>query len=343
MEKLRVGLVGAGGRGRAHANAIANAPNIEFVAVCDLDATAGEEVAEQYGSEYIANTSELYARDDIAAVGICVQTPSHHKMAMEALEAGRHLVTEKPMAASLSEAKEMVAAVAEAGVVAALSYQLRFGPVYAKMKELCEEIEPLQIFFARQRGMLVDKYMSPEPFDGIMDFISHDIDMVPFLAGRKPTALLASLQRDTWGNAGAIEVASVQIEFGSGDDKIVGCISSSMGGAGMPERLDVVGRNGIARKEGNSIYLAAGPNPPNPPEGARPPDPWCMCFEGEARDFTCDLYEHWAAAALDAEVPVAPAASYEDGYNALLLTLAIVESGTSGEKIELEEFAAAQG
>ena len=342
MEKLRVGLVGVGGRGRAHANAIANAPNIEFVAVCDLDATAGAEVAEQYGAEYVANTTELYARDDIEAVGICVQTRIHHQMAMEAVAAGRHLVTEKPMAASLKEAQEMVDAVAEAGLVAALSYQLRFGPLYAKMKELCEQIEPLQIFFARQRGMLVDKYMSPAPFDGIMDFISHDIDMVPFLAGRKPTALLASLQRDTWGTAGAIEVAGVQIELGAGDDKIVGCISSSMGGAGMPERLDVVGKNGIARKEGNSIYYAAGPNPPNPPEGARPPDPWCMSFEGETPDLTCSLYAHWAAAALDAEVPLAPAASYEDGYNALLLTLAIVESGRSGQTIQLDEFAAAQ-
>lgn len=340
MEKLRVGLVGAGGRGRSHANAIANAPNIEFVAICDLDASAGEEVAEQYGIEYIPDTAELYARDDIAAVGICVQTRLHHKMAMEALEAGRHLVTEKPMAGSVGEAKEMVTAVAEAGVVAAVSYQLRFGPVYAKMKELCEQIEPLQIFFARQRGMLMDKYMSPAPFDGIMDFISHDIDMVPFLAGRKPTALLASLRRDTWGDAQAIEVASVQIEFGGGNEKIVGCISSSMGGTGMPERLDVVGKNGIARKEGNTLHFAVGPNPP---VGGRPRDAWCMSFEGEARDFTCDLYEHWAAAALDSEVPLAPAASYEDGYNALLLTLAIVESGNSGERIELEEFAASQG
>ena len=111
----------------------------------------------------------------------------------------------------------------------------------------------------------------------------------------------------------------------------------------MPERLDVVGKNGIARKESNSIYYATGPNPPNPPEGARPPDPWCMSFEGETRDLTCSLYAHWAAAALDAEVPLTPAASYEDGYNALLLTLAIVESGRSGQTIQLDEFAAAQG
>jgi len=343
MEKLRVALVGAGGRGKSHANAIATAPNIEFVAVCDLDAATGKEVAEQYGIEYIPNTTELYARDDIAAVGICVQTRLHHKLAMEALEAGRHIVTEKPMAASISEAKEMVAAVAEAGVVAALSYQLRFGPLYAKMKELCEQIEPLQIFFARQRGMLLDKYMSPEPFDGIMDFISHDIDMVPFLAGKKPTALLASLRRNTWGNADAIEVAGVQIELGAAEDKTVGCISSSMGGAGIPERLDVVGKNGIAYKVGNTIHFAVGPNPPAPLNGARLRDRWSMSFEGEPGDFTRDLYEHWAASVLDASVPLAPAASYEDGYNALLMTLAIAESGNSGEKVQLEEFAASLG
>jgi len=197
MERLRTALIGAGGRGKAHANALANAAHVDFAAVCDLDETIGRETAEMYGIDYVPNTQELYARDDIAAVGICVQTPAHHKLAMEALAAGRHLLTEKPMAASCSQAKEMLDAVRETGLRAALSYQLRFAPLFAKARELCTLIEPLQITFARQRGMLTPKYLSPAPFDGIMDFISHDIDMVPFLAGRTPTAVSASLRRDT--------------------------------------------------------------------------------------------------------------------------------------------------
>ncbi len=337
MSKLRVALVGAGGRGQSHANAIANSPNIEFAAVCDIDAQAGKAAAEKFDTEYIASTAELYARDDIPAVGICVQTPLHYKLAMEAIGAGRHLVTEKPMAASAAEAKQMLEAVTEAGLRAALSYQLRFGPVYAKMKQLADQIEPLQIIFARQRGMLVPKYLSPAPFDGIMDFISHDIDMVPFLAGRKPTAVFASLRRDTWSDAGAIDVVGAQIEFGEGNDKVFGYISSSMGGNGVPERLDVIGKSGLAFKQGNIITFTTEANPSGPTDAR---EMWSLSFEGAARDFTIDLYTHWAACVLNPDLPLAPAASYQDGYNAMLITLAIAESGRTGERIELEEFAA---
>ena len=337
MEKLRAALIGAGGRGKSHANALANAPHVDFVAVCDMDETVGRETAEQYGIDYVPNTTELYARDDIAGVGICVQTPAHHKLAMEAISAGRHLLTEKPMAASFTQAREMLDAVRESGLRAALSYQLRFAPVFAKARELCAVIEPLQIIFARQRGMLTAKYLSPAPFDGIMDFISHDIDMIPFLAGRTPTAVSAVLRRDTWSDTGAIDVVSAQIEFAGEDGPCFGYISSSMGGQGIPQRLDVVGRKGFVFAEGNTVHFTTEDNPPGPLD---PRDRWALSFEGQVRDSTIDLYDHWAAAALDPQRSLAPAATYEDGYNALLITLAIVESGRSGEKIQLAEFAA---
>lgn len=337
MEKLRVALIGAGGRGTAHATAIAAAPNIEFAAICDLDETTGREAAEKFNTEYVANTAELYQRDDIPAVGICVQTPAHYKLAMGAIAAGRHLVTEKPMAATIAEAREMCEAVEEAGIRAALSYQLRFGPLYAKMREICDQIDPIQIYFARQRSMLVAKYLSPAPFDGIMDFISHDIDMVPYLAQRTPTTVYASLRRNTWAAADAIEVVNVQIEFGSGDDKIIGCLSSSMGGGGFPQRLDVIGKHGFAATAGtDQIVMTSQDNPPGPTDKR---DMWTLQLDANARDFTTDLYAHWAACVMDPNMDIAPAATYGDGYNALLITLAIVESAHSGEKINLAEFA----
>lgn len=336
MAKLSAALIGAGGRGRSHGNALAAAPNIDFKAVCDLDETVGREAAEQYGVEYVPNTQDLYARDDIEAVGICVQTPAHHKLAMEAISAGRHLLTEKPMAASYVEAREMLDAVNETGLRAALSYQLRFAPLFAKAKELCEVIEPLQIIFARQRGMLMPKYLSPAAFDGIMDFISHDIDMVPFLAGRKPIAVYADLRRDTWSDTGAIDVVSAQIEFAVEDGLSFGHISSSMGGGGFPQRLDIVGRTGFVYAEGNTLHFSTEENPPGPRDAR---DSWALSFEGQTHDSTHDLYEHWAAAVLDPDIPMSPAATYQDGYNALLITLAIVESGKSGDKVQLDEFA----
>ncbi|MFP3903731.1 MAG: Gfo/Idh/MocA family protein [Armatimonadota bacterium] len=336
MDALNVALVGIGGRGRAHANAMAAAPNINFVAICDIDEEVGTAAAEEFETEYVPSTDELYARDDIEAVGICVQTPLHHKLAMEAIEAGRHLLTEKPMAASHAEAREMKEAVAEADLVAALSYQLRFGPVYRKMKELAGQINPLQVMFARQRGMLKEQYLTPKPFDGIMDFISHDIDMVPFLAGLPPRAVCTTLRRNTWQDRDAIDVIGAQVEFGDEDDPVIGYISSSMGGGGMPQRLDIVGESGFAYLSGNTITFTTSENPPGPQDRR---DMWDLESKAEGRDYTADLYEHWASCVLDRSRDLAPAASYEDGYNALLLTLAMVESGRIGEKVVLEEYA----
>lgn len=336
MEKLRAAMIGAGGRGMSHIKSLAAAPNIDFVAICDIVEEVGRPVAEEFGVEYVPSTAELWKRD-IDAVGICVQTPLHYDLAMEAIGQGKHLLTEKPMCATLAQAREMRDAVAEKGLVAAISYQLRMGPVYRRMKEICTQIDPLQVLFARQRGMMSDKYMSPEPFDGIMDFISHDIDMVPFLAGRQPTAVFATTLRDVWAKAGAIEVCGAHIEFDNG--ACIGVISSSMGGQGVPQRLDVVGRNGIAVASGNTVNYAVGPNPP---PRAEPREMKSEELTITNPDFTFDLYEHWAACCLDRSKSLAPAASYADGYNALLITLAICESGRSGEKIDLAEFAAAQ-
>ncbi len=337
MDKLRVAMIGAGGRGMSHIRSIANAPNIEFVAICDMVEEAAEPIVEEFGVPWVSSIEDLLADYDIDGCGICVQTPYHYDTATPVIEAGKHLVTEKPMATSVSEAREMVEKVEDQGLVAAISYQLRFGPVYRKMKELCEEIDPLQIIFARQRGMLKDKYLSPEPFDGIMDFISHDIDMIPFLAGRNPKKVFATMSRDIWADAGAVSYMSAEIQLGEGPDRTAGIISSSMGGGGVPQRLDVVGRNGIAVAEGNNVKYAVGPNP-MPGEQGR--DTWNAAFAGEGRDFTQDLYRHWAAACLDDSVDLAPAASYRDGYNALLISLAMVESGESGEVVDIEEFAA---
>ena len=336
--KLRVAIVGLGNIGNTHGRVYQGREDCEIVAVCDIIEEAGRARAEEFQVEYVPTTEELYARDDVQAVGICVQTPQHYELAMGAIEAGRHLLSEKPMAASIAQAREMRDAAEEKGLCAAISYQLRMSPVFNKMKEICEQINPLQVLFARQRAMMSDKYLSPAPFDGIMDFISHDIDMVPHLAGRPPTAVFASFQRDTWAEAGAIELIGAQVEMGEGNDKAIGYISSSQGGGGVPQRLDVIGENGLAVATGNSIRFSTDPNPATKDDTR---DMWSVSFEGQGRDFTVDLYQHWAAHILNPDLDLAPVASYADGYNALLLSLAIVESGESGEKIDLAQFAAA--
>ncbi len=336
MDKLRVAMIGAGGRGMSHIRSIAAAPNIEFVAICDMVQEAAKPIVEEFGVPWVGSIEQLMADYELDGCGICVPTAYHYDTAIQVIEAGKHLVTEKPMAKSVAQAREMLEGVESRGLVSAISYQLRFGPVYRKVKELCEQIDPLQIIFARQRGMMSEKYLSPEPFDGIMDFISHDIDMIPFLAGREPKQVFTTMGRDVWADVNAIEYIGAQIALGEGPHQTVGIISSSMGGGGVPQRLDVVGRNGTAVATGNEVRFGIGPNP----DKTQARDPWSASFLGETHDFTMDLYAHWAAACLDDSVDIAPAATYRDGFNALLISLALVQSGETGEVVDIAEFAA---
>lgn len=336
MKTLKVAMIGAGGRGMSHIRSIAGAPNIEFVAICDMVEAAAKPIVEEFNVPWVGSIEQLIADYEIDGCGICVPTPYHYDTAIQVIEANKHLVTEKPMAQSIARAREMRDEVEKRGLVAAISYQLRFGPVYRRMKQLCEQIDPLQIIFARQRSMMGPKYLSPEPFDGIMDFISHDIDMIPFLAGREPKQVFATMGRDVWADVNAIEYIGAQIVLGEGPHQTVGVISSSQGGGGVPQRLDVVGRNGLAVATGNEVRYAVGPNPM--PGETR--DTWNDSFLGEARDFTADLYQHWADACLTG-ADLAPGATYRDGYNALLTSLAMVQSGETGEVVDLAEFAAA--
>ena len=337
MSVLRAVLIGVGGRGMSHAEALHQAPNIEFVGICDLVEAVGRPAAEKYGVDYIPSTAELWARDDVDAVGICVTTRLHYSLAMEVIERVKHLLTEKPMAAGITEARRMREQAEAKGLRAVISYQLRFGPLFRRLKDICVSIDPLQVMMARQRGMLIEKYLSPAPFDGIMDFVSHDIDMVPYLAGRSPVAVSAVTRRDTWSAAGAVDVVSALIELGEGDDRCAGIISSSMNGDGIPQRLDVVGKSGRAVVEGDTIRFTSDMDP-----AARgvPQDPWALQMQSPPRDFTIDMYRHWAACCLDPSLDIAPAATYREAYEALMLQLAIVEAGDSRQRIDLADYAA---
>ena len=108
-QKLRFALVGAGVIGTTHAHALAALPDVaELVAVVDRDPAKAQELADRYGALATTDLDAVLRRDDIHAVTICTPSGVHADGAVAALDAGKHVVVEKPIDITLPAADRII-------------------------------------------------------------------------------------------------------------------------------------------------------------------------------------------------------------------------------------------
>lgn len=202
MNTIRVGMVGYKFMGKAHSNAYRALPMFfpssirpEMKAICGRDATALEEARAQFGWE-TAETDwrKLIAREDIDLIDINAPSDAHKDIAIAAAEAGKHLFCEKPLALSLADAREMLAAAEQAGVRHMIGFNYRFAPAVQLAKKLIAEGRLGQIYHIRA-VFLQDWIMDPEfPLvwrlqkevagsGSLGDLGAHSIDLARYLVG----------------------------------------------------------------------------------------------------------------------------------------------------------------
>ncbi|HEY4023804.1 MAG TPA: Gfo/Idh/MocA family oxidoreductase [Pseudonocardiaceae bacterium] len=133
MGQLEVSLIGAGLIARLHLEAWIGAG--ASIRVYSDDGRA-EGLAREFGVRFAGSLAE--ALDGVDAVDICTPTGTHHEIAMAAIGAGVNIVCEKPLAADIGQAEEMVAAARESGVRLYPCHDVRFAPVYARLHELVD-------------------------------------------------------------------------------------------------------------------------------------------------------------------------------------------------------------
>lgn len=147
MEKLNVALVGTGFMGKAHSIATAVVPilfgspvEIERKVVVDIDEELARNAARQYGfSEHATDWREVVSRPDIDIVDICTPNDTHAPIAIAAAKAGKHVLCEKPMAMTVVDAEEMLAAARASGITTMLSYNYRHTPAIQMAQRLIKE------------------------------------------------------------------------------------------------------------------------------------------------------------------------------------------------------------
>lgn len=181
MSKLRVAVVGVGSLGQHHARIAAASEATELVAVVDPSESRGREIAAKVGTQWAPELAAVLDRVD--AVQIAAPTGFHHALGLETLKAGKHVIMEKPLAATLEEGKALLAALAAArvahpGLVAAVGHLERFNPAVTALRALGIKphfAEAIRVSPFPMRSMEVDV---------IMDVMIHDLDLLLALIGR---------------------------------------------------------------------------------------------------------------------------------------------------------------
>lgn len=141
MERVGIGIIGAGGIASAHASAwLSLGDNCQLVAFADQDIRRAQERTEQFGAlMWFSDPYDLLKRDDIHIVSICTPPFNHAELAIAALEAGKHVLVEKPMCCSLEEADKMIEAADRNERVLGVVFQWRFTSEFTRIKTLLEQ------------------------------------------------------------------------------------------------------------------------------------------------------------------------------------------------------------
>lgn len=202
MSKIKVGVVGTGFIGPAHIEALRRLPNVEVAALCEVSQELAEAKAAQLGIGRAYTFEELLKQDDITAIHICTPNFLHYSQSKAALEAGKHVICEKPLAKDLDEAEELVALAAKTGLVNAVHFNLRYYPLARQMKVMREKGDLGEVYSIigsyLQDWLFYDTdynwRLEPDKSGdsrAIADIGSHLMDIIEYITGLKTVAVMA--------------------------------------------------------------------------------------------------------------------------------------------------------
>ena len=150
---IRMGLIGAGQRGQMHLEEYQQIAGAEIVAIADINETLAQRVAAQFKiPDVYTDYHDLLQRDDIEAVDICLHNNLHRPAAVAAMEAGKHVLCEKPMAGSYADAKIMYDTAQRLGRKLAIQLFTLFKPETRAAKLLIDEGYLGELYHARSTG-----------------------------------------------------------------------------------------------------------------------------------------------------------------------------------------------
>jgi predicted dehydrogenase len=202
LEKTKVAIFGIGFMGRVHTEALRRLGNVEVIGVAGRTAEAARKFADNLGIERATgHYQDLLADADVSAVHICAPNDLHYAMANAAMQAGKHVLCEKPLASTVAEASSMVALAKQKGLANCTLYNVRAYPQVQNMRRMCEAGEFGDIYVVQgtysQDWLLYDTDWNWRIEQGssrtFADIGTHWCDLAEHVTGQRITSLCADL------------------------------------------------------------------------------------------------------------------------------------------------------
>lgn len=192
MEKLKIGLIGAGSISEVHLGGYKNRPDVEIYAICDKNEERARKKAEEYGATHVfTDYKDLLALPEIHSVSICTWNNSHAEISIAALDAGKHVLVEKPLCKTVEEALQVEEAVRRSGKILQVGFVRRYGANTELLKQFIDAKELGEIYYAkasclRRLGNPGGWFSDAERSGGgpLIDLGVHIIDICWYLMGK---------------------------------------------------------------------------------------------------------------------------------------------------------------
>ena len=207
-KKLKVGVIGCGGIGeQKHLPAIAKIPEAEVTAFCDIIPERAETLCKKFGAagaKTYTDYKDVMKDGSIDVIHVLTPNISHSPITVAALEAGKHVMCEKPMATTFADAKKMVDAAKKAGKLLTVGYQYRCMPAPLYLNKVCRRGDLGEIYYAkahaiRRRGVPTWGVFLKEKEQGggpLIDIGTHALDMTLWMMDNyKPKSVVGSVYK----------------------------------------------------------------------------------------------------------------------------------------------------
>lgn len=204
-DKLKIGVVGTGHLGKFHTKLLKEIDNCEFVGIFDVDSERAKLIGEEFSVNVFSSLKEMF--NNVDAVSVVTTTSAHYEIVKKAFDADKHVIVEKPITASISQAEELVKIAEDKKLIFQVGHIERFNPALLAVEKY--NLKPLFI----QTDRLAQFNPRGTDVAVVLDLMIHDIDIILSLIKSKVKEVHASGVAVASDN---LDIANARIQFENG-------------------------------------------------------------------------------------------------------------------------------
>jgi UDP-N-acetylglucosamine 3-dehydrogenase len=332
MDRLRIGVIGLGWFGEIHCETIVGVASLELTALCTRTPDRLAALAGKFGvAKTFTNYHDLLADPEIDAVSICTMWDQHTEPAIAALEAGKHVFLEKPIASTVADARSILAASKRSKGILSIGHIVRFNPRYRMAKQAIEAGRIGKIVAMSSRRNIPAAWTTTilEKIGPIVGDAIHDTDIMLWYTGDRITSVYAQTV-DVRGLQHP-DIGQTMYRFAGGATatlETVWCMPDKTP-FDIDERMSIIGTEGIIHVQDTFPNLAiVDDNKLHSPDTTYWPE-----FDGVRGGALRDEFSYFSRCALDGKKPAI--GTPEDATAALEATLAAELSARTGEVVKI--------